>query len=130
MEDDYIITIGEILEKAENRAEILRGIQREIAALRVRAKREHDALVAIVEAADAYQQPIYSDLLRAIERGREALRGDPGTADNDAGTEIRFLAKLLKDKFPAEAARADFSDHTNVFGVARELLDRLWRWEN
>ncbi len=50
-------------------------------------------------------------------------------AEKDVRTEIGLLGKLIEDKFPAEAACADLSSHKDVVRITKELLDRLWRWE-
>jgi hypothetical protein len=68
--------IGELMRQSEAREEKLLAIQSQLRALKERHNREHDALCAIVNAANANSHPIHFKVRRAIDLAQEVLCGD------------------------------------------------------
>jgi hypothetical protein len=44
--------------------------------------------------------------------------------------EAERLGHFIEDRFPAETAGTDLNNTSDILRLARELLERLWRWEN
>jgi hypothetical protein len=45
-------------------------------------------------------------------------------------SEVDSLAAFIEERFPSEAANADMTDRAEVVFLAKQLLERLWRWEH
>ncbi len=65
-----------------------------------------------------------------IELLANEIRQLHGLEADNLEAELCRLAEFIEERFPAEAASADLADSSEVVGLAKQLLERLWRWEH